>query len=352
MEGGHKPFASAAEVARLAGVSRSAVSRTFTDGGSVSPETRRKVIEAAKALNYHVNHLARGISQVHSRPVCLVGSNLSAPFQSALLAALTQRIHQFGRATMVINTSGESESVGEALNQALQYRASAIVVMSGSPAESLVQTSIESGQQVILINRKGSEQAGDGPSHITIDYRTAMGEAAAMFARAGCKSVAVIGSTAGTPSLRAREVEFSTHAERAGIAVRVVKPGPTAYETGQVAARMVLGGTQRPEGVFCVTDLIACGFIDTARTQFNVRFPDDLCLLGFDDIEQAGWDGYALTTFHQPMHEIAEAVCVILKAERTQPPSTTYLDALPVWRSTMRLGPLQNVNLRGQAPAS
>ena len=339
MTDGRKPFASAAEVARLAGVSRSAVSRTFADGGSVSPETRRKVIEAANALNYHVNQLARGISQISSRPVCIVGSDLAMPFQSALLAALTQQIQAIGRATMVINTAGNSDAVGEALTQALQYRASAIVVMSGSPAESLVQSCIDSGQQVILINRKGNGLPGNGPAHITIDYRKAMAEAVAMFVRSGCRNVTIVGSTAGTPALRAREQEFLASAGQAGLAAQLVRPGPTSYATGQIAARMLLGGSDRPHGVFCVTDLIACGFIDTARNLFRIAMPDDLCLLGFDDIEQASWDGYGLTTFRQPMLEIACAVCNLLDARAVEGASTTYLEALPVWRDTMRLSP-------------
>lgn len=74
-----KNMSSAAEVARLAGVSRSAVSRTFTPGGSVSAETRRKVLAAAATLNYHVNHLARGLSKEACRPVCILGAQSQRP---------------------------------------------------------------------------------------------------------------------------------------------------------------------------------------------------------------------------------------------------------------------------------
>jgi DNA-binding LacI/PurR family transcriptional regulator len=87
-------------------VSRSAVSRTFTEGASVSEETRRKVLPAAEELNYHVNHLACGLSQEKSRPICILGGDLHAPYQSVLLEALTRRIQAAGRAAMVINTAG------------------------------------------------------------------------------------------------------------------------------------------------------------------------------------------------------------------------------------------------------
>ena len=69
-------------MAELAGVSRSAVSRTFTDGASVSEATRKKVLEAAEQLGYHVNHLARSLIQEHSGIVCLIGADINTPYQS------------------------------------------------------------------------------------------------------------------------------------------------------------------------------------------------------------------------------------------------------------------------------
>ena len=97
-------FVSAQEVAERAGVSRSAVSRTFTPGASVSPETRRKVLEAAEALGYHVNHLARGLMRNESGIVCLIVSEIGTPYRSALLRALTQQLQLSGKIAMLINT--------------------------------------------------------------------------------------------------------------------------------------------------------------------------------------------------------------------------------------------------------
>lgn len=327
-------FASAEEVARLAGVSRSAVSRTFTDGASVSEETRQKVLAAAKELNYHVNHLARGLSQERSRPVCLVGDHLSSPFLSSLLEAVSRHIQALGRAVMLINTSGEAEAVESALHQALQYRASAIVVLSGTPAESLVQTCVQSGLRVALVNR-GEEF--NGPIHITLDHGAAMQEAFDLFYRAGCRSFGLVTSTAGTPSLVAREQAFSRAVNEAGLPITVMRTGPTLYTTGQEAARQLLARSQRPDAVLCTTDLMACGFLDTARQTFNLDIPRDLCVMGFDDIEQSSWDSYALTTFHHPVEEIA--ACIAKQLEDESPTSRVIqFPARPVWRNTIRPG--------------
>ena len=156
-----RSFVSAQMVADLAGVSRSAVSRTFTDGASVSDATRRKVLSAANVLGYHVNHLARGLIQDRSNIVCLVVSDLTTPFRARMLEILTSRLQSIDKVAMVINTGGDSESVSAALQQALRFRADATVVLSGTPAASLVETCIASGQRVVLINRDTAECLGE-----------------------------------------------------------------------------------------------------------------------------------------------------------------------------------------------
>lgn len=326
-------FATAGEVAALAGVSRSAVSRTFTEGASVSAATRRKVMEAARALDYHVNHLARGLSQTASRPVCLVGSGLETPFNAALLSALMAALQRAGRAALLIDTSGTAEGSAAALTQALQYRASGVIFLSGSPPDALVHSCLAAGQQVILINRKGREVIA-GPSHITIDYDRAMAAAAGMFARAGCRRVTVVASTTGTPSLEARARLFLERAAHEGLEATILPAGPATYATGAKAARLILGRDGRPDGVFCVTDLVACGFLDVARRDMGLIVPDELCVLGFDDIPQAAWHGYDLTTFRQPLDDIADLAAALVTGDRRR--GNFHLTAVPHWRGTVR----------------
>ncbi|QMV14516.1 LacI family DNA-binding transcriptional regulator [Vibrio spartinae] len=330
-----KGAASAAEVARLAGVSRSAVSRTFTPGASVSKDTRQRVLEAAKALNYHVNHLARGLSNERSRPVCLLGANLNAPYQARLLDTLTQRLQQAGRAVMVINTSGLEADADAALRQTLNYRASATIVLSGTPQASLVETCVNSGQHVILVNRAGQFEGAD---HISLDYSSSMFDALYMLKQAGCRRLAVVSSTIQSPSLLGRENIFLEAAQEAKIKCHVYHCGSTSYQTGVDTARQILVSRNRPDGVFCVTDLIACGFMDAARQEFNLNIPDDICVIGFDNIEQAGWLSYQLTTFGQPLEDMTNAI--IERLENTdaskQSGEALLFQAPLIWRQTVR----------------
>lgn len=331
-----RKFVSAREVAERAGVSRSAVSRAFTPGASVSEDTRRRVLDAANELGYHVNHLARGLSLKESGIVCLVGSELGTPYRASLVKAMTQAAQDAGKVAMVINTDRSDASVGAALRQALHYRADASIILSGLPDKSITRLCLENGQRIVLINRDDDQE---GPLRINLQDDEAARRALIAFLRAGCRRLAFANSEAGTPSLMARERGFLAAAGTIGLTVTVERFGPSIYDSGRELARRLLTAPERPDAVFCATDLIACGFLDTARHEFGLAVPEDLCVTGFDDIEQAGWSSYSLTTFAQPVSDIAREAFAWLRLtpeEATRRPAAVALEARIVWRRTVR----------------
>jgi DNA-binding LacI/PurR family transcriptional regulator len=333
----HKPFVSAQEVAERAGVSRSAVSRTFTPGASVSAETRRKVMEAAEALGYHVNHLARGLMRNESGIVCLIVSDMGTPYRSNLIRALTQQLQNAGKIAMLVNTDRSDGRVDLALRQAIRYRADASIILSGMPDKSITELCLKNGQRLVLINRDDEQP---GPLRINLDDAEAAGRIVTAFVRGGCRRLAFANSEAGTPSLMAREHGFVAAAKALGLDVVVERHGPTGYESGCILAQRLLTRRERPDAVFCATDLIACGFMDAARHRFAIAVPADLCIAGFDDIEQAAWSSYQLTTFTQPIEAIArESVAWFVSGSAADPCSQSVrLHADLVWRSSIRGG--------------
>lgn len=332
-----KVFVSADEVARKAGVSRSAVSRTFTPGASVSEKTRRKVMEAAEELGYHVNQLARGLMRNESGIVCLIVSDVATPYRSALLRELTQQLQVAGKVAMLVNTDRSDGSVDRALHQAIRYRADASIILSGLPDKSIAQLCLRNGQRLVLINRDDDQP---GPLRINLDDHEAAGRVVTAFVRAGCTRLAFANSEAGTPSLMARETGFIAAAKAHGLDVIVERHGWTGYEAGKVVAQRMLTRKERPDAVFCATDLLACGFMDAARHQFSLSIPDQLCIVGFDDIEQASWTSYHLTTFAQPVVTIAsEAVAWLVDGRQDVPEGQSLkLHADLVWRGSVRGG--------------
>lgn len=325
-------FVSARMVAERAGVSRSAVSRTFTDGASVSDATRRKVLEAAGALGYHVNHLARGLRE-RSNIVCLVVSDMTTPIRAGMVDVITRKLQAAGRITMVINTQTDTESVSAALKQTLNYRADATVVLSGTPPASLIETCLANGQQVVLINR---DDRLKGSSNLGVDNAMGGREAYFLLRRGGAKRFAVVTSLSPTASLAQRQESFVAAAEADGAPVSVAAHGPNSYAGGAEAARALFGRSNGPDGVFCVTDLLALGFLDAARAQFGLRVPEDVGVVGFDDIEQSSWQSYRLTTFAQPLAAMADHVLELLSNPLAGSGDRRIFEPIPVWRETVR----------------
>jgi DNA-binding LacI/PurR family transcriptional regulator len=331
-----KSFVSAEQVAKRAGVSRSAVSRTFTPGASVSEDTRRRVMNAATALGYHVNHLARGLMRRSTGIVCLIVADVESPQTARMVRAITTRLQSVGKVAMMINISDPRDDAGEALRQTLNYRADATVVMSGTPSQKIVRGCLDNGQRLILISR---DDKIAGPHNIRLDNAAAARLAFASFMRAGCRRLAVINSNLGTPSLSAREAAFVAQARAAKLDVTVIREGGmTSYENGLIAARRLFTAEQRPDGVFCVNDLLACGAMDVARKEFGLRVPEDVSFIGFDNMRQADWLSYSLTTFDQPVEEIADNVAALATEDETrrQPARIEILPKM-VWRGSVRV---------------
>ena len=298
-------FVSAKQVAERAGVSRSAVSRTFTPGASVSEETRRRVMEAASALGYHVNLLARGLIRRQSGIVCLIVADLHTPHLSRTVDILTNKLQLAGKVTMLINTASGRQSVEEALRQTLNYRADATIVLSGTPEPAIVKTCLESGQHLVLINR---DDQLPGTLNFQVDNGSAARQACDIFLSEGRKHLAVVSSGANTPSLLERERQFVTAAGNVNRDVAVYHHGATRHATGVAAAQHLMRQEPRPDAIFCVTDLLACGVMDGVRYKFGLKLPEDVSIIGFDDIDQASWPSYDLTTFAHPVEAMAQEI--------------------------------------------
>lgn len=330
---------SANDVARHAGVSRSAVSRTFTEGASVSEETREKVLQSARALGYQVNHLARGLIQSRSNIVCLVTADAHGPFRASLVHTISRRLQENGKVPILIIADESEENITSALDRIFQYRADVTIVLSGTPPRAITQGCLSNGQQVIHINRNDPDV---GPDRIIFDHETAAHRAFDIFQKAKIKRPALITSTRGTPSLIARQNAFLEAAGKAGVNnVSVYVESGEPYDCGRAIGQRILdpdtGISPRPDGAFCLSDLIALGFIDAARGYHRLSVPDDIAVVGFDDIPQAHWKGYDLTTFRQSPDDVADAILHLMQSREENPdgpPEQITLPATLVARSS------------------
>jgi DNA-binding LacI/PurR family transcriptional regulator len=329
-------FVSAQQVAERAGVSRSAVSRAFTPGASVATETREKIMQAASELGYQVNDLARGLLANQSRLVGLVVKGPEVGWRAALTAALAKALIRRGSVPILINT-GETDAEMLAAQQTLfGYRAEATMVLNGTPPASFVELARRNGQPLIVLGR--SEPEAD---HVRADNDTPSREAARLFVQAGAKVLGLAGSDSATPSVTEREEGFRAEAAALGVEVIWHRGGDSNYRGGLRAAERMFAGPVRPDAVFCINDQIALGVLDHIRHRAGLRVPEDVKVIGFDDVPEAGWLSYGLTTYRQDPVEMAEEAVDVLdlrQAEPHRPPQRRRLTAHLIVRQSFTPG--------------
>ncbi|WP_312364884.1 LacI family DNA-binding transcriptional regulator [Ensifer sp.] len=315
-------FVTAEEVAKRAGVSRSAVSRTFTPGASVSQAVRRKVLKAARELGYRVNRLAQGLNNDRSNLIGVVGTNLSAPFISRQLDLLSIGLLRRGLQCLLLNAADARKDIAPLIELLFEFRAQAIVVLSGEPPSSIVDECIANGVRLILVNQRLDRT---DTNMVLSDDSHGADLAALRLMSAKCKKVAVVSSASQTPAQVRRATAFSQRMQTAGIEVVAWSDGPTGYESGYQAGCELLRD-KKIDGAFCVTDLLALGFLDAARIEMQRRVPEDLSIIGFDDIPQAGWKSYELTTIVQSLTTLTDNVLTALETDEP----ATRLQVVPV----------------------
>jgi DNA-binding LacI/PurR family transcriptional regulator len=331
--GSNRRFISARDVAVRAGVSRSAVSRAFTPGASIAPATLARVHEAADALGYQVNDLARGLLAHRSQLVGLVTSDADTPFRAQMIAALSRALIERGNVPAVIDIGPTVDDVGGASRRLLRHRAEATIFLSGTPPEGLVELTRQNGQPLILINRAETEL-----DSVRCDDRGGAKQAFQALSASGASSFAVINRAHPSPSLIAREQAFCRLASARSKKAIVSRAGHSDYESGREALRALFENGHRPDAIFCANDLMAFGAIDALRDA-DLDVPNDVSVVGFDDLPMASWASYRLTTLRQEPKRIATEVIAMLDrraAEPDAPPMSVTFPVDLVVRETVR----------------
>jgi DNA-binding LacI/PurR family transcriptional regulator len=329
-KGKEKCWATAEDVARLAGVSRSAVSRAFTPGASISSKTRALVMQAAQQIGYQVDYNARNMIQGRTNFVGVITSGLVNPFRVKLLGPIAHYLGEHGFLPILMNAD-DTDQMRHALQILLGYRIAGVIMTSGAPPLALAREYLNRRIPVAMINRAAELEGADV---VSSDNHSGGVMAAHRLVQGGAKRFAFVGPHLSNYSARCRYEGFvealADLPRRAGEVVRCEMPSE-GYDGGQQAADKLLGGEgEVPDGVFCATDMIALGFMDAARYRFGKRIPEDLCIVGFDDIEHAGLDSYRLSTIAQDVQALARHTVHALIRRMTDFDARAHVHSVPV----------------------
>lgn len=311
------------DVARLAQVSQSAVSRTFTPGASVSHATRARVLEAARKLGYRPNAIARSLSTKRSRIVGVVMNRLDNNFHSVVLEQLSHRLRQDGYHLMLFfSDPQESDRV---LLEILQYQVDGIVMFATVMSSALARDCADAAIPVVLFNRI-TRFTGPDPqavSAVTSDNEAGGRLAARHLVAAGHRRIAYIGGIADATTSVDRERGFREELAALGARIYARAIGNYTYAGAQAAARELFGPAvpeaERPDAVFVSSDHMAFGVMDVLRVERGLRVPDDVSVIGYDNVPEAAWGGYQLATVEQPIGPMIEATVKLLREQWDDP---------------------------------
>jgi DNA-binding LacI/PurR family transcriptional regulator len=301
-------YPSSTDVARLAGVSQSAVSRAFSEGKSVSAETSRKVFAAAKKLGYRPNMLPRILRQHRSNLVAIVTSGTANPFYATALQSFTRALQATGYQVLLVQVD-DDHSLDGVVPRLASYRVDAIVsalpVLSKASARALADVRVPTiSFNTPVRNRWVAAVCSDGAGGAA--------SVATLFLARGARRFGFIAGSAGSHAslerLRGYRETLSAH----GIADVALAGGDYTYEGGYAATLALARGGAVPDALFCANDLMAIGALDALRHELGLRVPGDVMVAGFDDVPEASWKAYDLTTVLQDGEAmVAEAVAVL-----------------------------------------
>ncbi len=328
---------SSTDVARHAGVSQSAVSRTFTPGGSVSIKTRAKVLKAAQELGYRPNALARSLITGRSRIIGLVVAYLDNLFYPTALELLSRALQQRGYHILMFMAPQTAANVDDLLDKILNYQADGIVLASASMSSDLAARCDDAGVPVVLFNR-----AQDDPrfSAVTGDNLAGGRRLAEFLAAGGHKRIAYIAGWEGAATQRDREAGFLAGLEAHGLSLFARDVGNYSFPDAEAAARRMFERADRPDAVFVANDHMAIAVMDVLRGEFGLRVPEDVSIVGYDDVPQAAWPTYGLTTIRQSADDMVDAVVdtLLARIERgDSEPQRTIIDAPLIVRTSARI---------------
>lgn len=300
------------EVAKLAGVSQSAVSRVFTPGASSSKKTNELVRKAAAELGYRPNVLARSLITGKSRMIGLVVAYLDNYFYPEALELLSSALQKKGYHVLIFMSGNKEGDIAEAVDEILDYQVDGIIAASVSMSSDLAKRCTSAGVPVVLFNRT---QDDDRLSAVTSDNFQGGQKVARFLLAGGHKRIGYIAGWEGASTQRDREKGFTEELVRNGQELYAREVGNFNSDEARQAARTMFSIQNFPDAVFVANDAMAIAVIDVIRFELGLQVPEQVSVVGYDDVPISSWPAYDLTTVRQPANRmVAETVSILIES--------------------------------------
>lgn len=323
------------DVARLAGVSQSAVSLALRDSARISPETKKRILDAVAALGYTPSQVGRSLATRRTGRIGVVAGELLNPFYPALIAPLHDALMASGNCTVLLTSSPDSTIDKTDLAPVFDGSIDGVVLTAVTVASLLPAELTRAGVPFVFLNREvdwsgadASVPDDDGGVESVVETLVGLGH----------RRFGMISGPGEVSTARARRAAFTRFLAGHDLALpddRVVV-GSFTHQAGQQGLRALMAGSQPPTAIFCANDVIAIGALDAARAD-GIAVPGDVSIVGFDDIAPASWASFDLTTVRVDLGAMAVGAADLLLrriGDRTAEPERRVIATTLALRGT------------------
>lgn len=305
------------DVARVAGVSQSAVSRCFAPGGSIASATRKRIEKVAAELGYKPNALAQGLISGRTNMVAVLISSLTNLYYPEVLEELTRRLTERDTRVLLFSLRSEGE-VDDVLDQVWRHSLDG-VISAARLSDAQIELFEEHGVPLVLYNRMPEKARA---ASVCCDSAAGEAELVGRLLAAGHRKFGIIAGPADSYVGEERRRAALDRLAAAGIENVPVVRGDFSYIAGGEGLRHLFAARPGLDAVICGNDQMAIGAIDVAREEFGLAIPQDLSIVGFDGTAPATWLSYRVTSIRQPVRRMTAAAVAML-AERIENKTVT-----------------------------
>lgn len=327
----------ARDVAKRAGVSQSTVSRVLNNYKYVSPEVRQRVLQAIEELNYKPNQVARSLATSRSCMIGLLVADFNNPFYPETAHGIVEACRAYGY-NVILGTTNNNQRVQAELIQSLRaQQVDGLILGSVQMGDPTVTELIESGFPCVLYNRIVHPDSG---SYVVVDNRKGGRRAVEHLYSLGHRRIAILRGPHRFSTFAHRLEGFQEAMRELGLKANLCIDFAAYAKDRRGTIQRLLSGPAAPTAIFAVTDNYALDLLNTLG-ELGVRVPEDIALVGFDDISLASHSLIGLTTFTQQQHLqgrlAVEALMELIRARdqgRTVPPTRIVLEPQFIIRRT------------------
>ena len=297
------------DIAERAGVSYATVSRALNGRPDVNEETRQRIFDLAREMGYQPNAIARSLVKKKSQIIAVMVPDVSNPFFADITMSVNEAADEAGYTTMICNTGWDPVKEQEKLRIMVEQRVDGIIL---KPTAFIRPGALEALNLPVVLFWHAMP---DDLSYIEVDHAYGSRLAVDHLVARGYRRIAYIGGIETSPSNQIRLMTYQKTLQEHALSVdaRLISYGPFRQESGYQRIEALLRMPHPPDAVFCGNDIIAMGVLQYMR-EHKLQVPEDLAIIGFDDISCASLPLVSLSTVSQPRDKLGrEALQALLR---------------------------------------